>query len=1040
MVIKMAQINAQRSAAVSMNLELTMREKNLDILCIQEPYVFKGKVRGYTSSGLRVTQPDSDIPWVAIVSAEDKIQIFRLAVGKSDHVMCVQVKSECEEMYIINAYCQFSLPIVPILETIETIIQKIGNIKVLITMDSNAKSHMWFSKETDERGKIVEEFLLRNDLYILNEPNNAPTYLTTKGDSNIDLSLISGKLLNSIKGWRVHKECTTSDHNLITFEYDSLSKEQRVFYKQDRYNIKRADWDKFESLIDEKFDDDVMIKITTEEPEKAVKLFTKIIDEISHQSIPRKRGGRKLVPWWNAMLGELRKDSNKAKKQLFRARKLRLIDLTTYEYEYKTARNKYVSEIKKSKRNTWRDFVTTEGNKDPWSIVTKIAREKLRITETACSLTLPSGEVTIGWKETFETLMRKAVPMDDPEIEDLEHLEIRKENDKYYNCNIEMDISEIEIDKAIKRLKNNKAPGHDGIQNETIKHLWRYKGTIIYNLLNNCFRSASFPLSWKRATITFILKDKNKDKTNIGSYRPISLLPTLAKVYERIVVDRLQIIYKEERMESERQYGFRKRRSTEDAFIHLRKGLEATARKYVVILFVDIEGAFDNLWWQSILARVRKTNCSSNLFQILKDYFRERKTMVSAKFEQIERSMEKGCPQGSILGPAAWNWCMDDLLARFEQELEEDEVDALAYADDLALLLKANSRRGLEDLGKKIMPVLEDWCRLNKLKISASKTTAMLVKGRLDKNRLPIIKMDKVNIKFKTEMKYLGLILDDKMNFIEHTKYLRNKMTNLVMAIRRIAREKWGIKRHIIEVLYNAVALPIVTYGATGWCDKVEHSTVRRSLMATQRSILLLLTKACKTTATVSMQVIAGKLPLDLEIIRKGLAGKVKRKINVTWKQYNFNTELNEDKELKMELELLDNEIKTEWQRRWEMESRGRETFKFIKDVQFVDDRKWFKPARELVYIITGYGPIKSSLKKRNLIEDGNCDACGKEETVEHMIYDCNLYRDIRTRNIMDKQNMQDLINNQEIYEQFTHYVKNLFEIKSTYLLLLDTG
>lgn len=165
-------------------------------------------------------------------------------------------------------------------------------------------------------------------------------------------------------------------------------------------------------------------------------------------------------------------------------------------------------------------------------------------------------------------------------------------------------------------------------------------------------RNASFPQSWKCSSITFILKDKNKDRTSIGSYRPISLLSTLVKVYERIIVERLQQIYKEENLESQRQYGFRKN-STEDAFIHLRKGLETTNKKYVVILFIDIEEAFDNLWWQSILARIRMTNCSGILYEVMKDYFRNRNTMVKTKYDQIERSMEKGCSQGSILGPAA---------------------------------------------------------------------------------------------------------------------------------------------------------------------------------------------------------------------------------------------------------------------------------------------------------------------------------------------------------------------------------------------------
>jgi len=99
------------------------------------------------------------------------------------------------------------------------------------------------------------------------------------------------------------------------------------------------------------------------------------------------------------------------------------------------------------------------------------------------------------------------------------------------------------------------------------------------------------------------------------------------------------------------------------------------------------------------------------------------------------------------------------------------------------------------------------------------------------------------------------------------------------MSVRRVAREKWGIKRHIIDVLYNSVVLPIITYGAAGWYDKTEHSLVTRNLSAAQRAILLVLTRACRTCATASLQVISGKPPLDLEITRRGIIAKLKRNV-----------------------------------------------------------------------------------------------------------------------------------------------------------------
>lgn len=217
--------------------------------------------------------------------------------------------------------------------------------------------------------------------------------------------------------------------------------------------------------------------------------------------------------------------------------------------------------------------------------------------------------------------------------------------------------------------------------------------------------------------------------------------------------------------------------------------------------------------------------------------------LVRTKYDKLERQMERGCPQGSILGPTAWNWAMDELLNKIETNFNSAQTEVIAYADDLAIIIKANSRRELEVIRRRVLEELTGWCNLYKLRVSTAKTTALLVKGKLDKNRLPILKIDNKNIIFSKETRYLGLIIDDKLNFIPHVKHLRNKVTNFIMSIRRIAREKWGIKRHIIEVLYDAVALPIITYGAVGWYDRTTHSMVQRRLLAMQRALLLLLTK-----------------------------------------------------------------------------------------------------------------------------------------------------------------------------------------------------
>lgn len=119
--------------------------------------------------------------------------------------------------------------------------------------------------------------------------------------------------------------------------------------------------------------------------------------------------------------------------------------------------------------------------------------------------------------------------------------------------------------------------------------------------------------------------------------------------------------------------------------------------------------------------------------------------------------MEKGCPQGFIIGPAAWCWTMDTLLNNIEAEFDQDDVETIAYADDLILFIKANSRREVERLGAEALALLEKWCKLHKLSVSSSKTVTLAMKGKFDKGRPPILKIDDKNIKYCLKLNILVL-------------------------------------------------------------------------------------------------------------------------------------------------------------------------------------------------------------------------------------------------------------------------------------------
>ena len=133
---------------------------------------------------------------------------------------------------------------------------------------------------------------------------------------------------------------------------------------------------------------------------------------------------------------------------------------------------------------------------------------------------------------------------------------------------------------------------------------------------------------------------------------------------------------------------------------------------------------------------------------------------------------------------------LDDLRRYVPSECADFIV--LSYADDLACAVKCNTRSKLFTHSEQIMEILMEWCNSHRLKISDSIT----FEWNLDESRLAMIKMNGKNVKFVEKVKYLGVILDKKLNFMEHAKYLRAKITQHVCVIGEIASERWGTKRH----------------------------------------------------------------------------------------------------------------------------------------------------------------------------------------------------------------------------------------------------
>jgi hypothetical protein len=176
------------------------------------------------------------------------------------------------------------------------------------------------------------------------------------------------------------------------------------------------------------------------------------------------------------------------------------------------------------------------------------------------------------------------------------------------------------------------------------------------------------------------------------------------------------------------QYRFTPQRSTIDAAMEVkdfvRKGL--AAGEVMVLVSLDVKGAFDAAWWPSILNGLRACGCPKNVYDLTKSYFRKRTATLSTNNVRMETEVIKGCPQGFCCGPGLWNTKYESLLTLpFEWRTK-----AVAFADDLILAIRGESVRALKKFSNAKLSKLAAWSKNKKISFNEEKSKIIIISGR----------------------------------------------------------------------------------------------------------------------------------------------------------------------------------------------------------------------------------------------------------------------------------------------------------------------
>lgn len=268
-------------------------------------------------------------------------------------------------------------------------------------------------------------------------------------------------------------------------------------------------------------------------------------------------------------------------------------------------------------------------------------------------------------------------------------------------------------------------------------------------LLNFLLRTGHFPLSWKIATV-ILIKKPGKGKTNPDNYRPISLLTSLSKIFEKVIHTRLQNYLYSADLIPKFQFGFRSNHSTVQQLFRITEYISNSFEKHCHTgsVFIDVSKAFDKVWYEGLLYKLKLFNTPKYLFNIIKSFLSNKQFSVKINDSNSNlQPISAGVPQDSKLGPILFNIFISDIS-------ESPRTNMALFADDTAIYSESRNLEATTYNLQNHLNILSRWCKSWKIQINASKSSAVIFSLRRYSTPPPL-KFDSESIPWQPFVKYL---------------------------------------------------------------------------------------------------------------------------------------------------------------------------------------------------------------------------------------------------------------------------------------------
>ena len=387
-------------------------------------------------------------------------------------------------------------------------------------------------------------------------------------------------------------------------------------------------------------------------------------------------------------------------------------------------------------------------------------------------------------------------------------------------------VNETHILEIINKLKNKSSYGHDRISNKLIKRAKEVLAKPLTFLVNQMIATSYYPNALKLARVKPLFK--SGDNSMFSNYRPISLLPSISKIFEYVMFHQLIEYFTINNLFCIQQFGFRPGHSTELAALRLVNHLitQMDNMKIPINIYIDLSKAFDTLNHNILLAKLNHYGICGNENVLLQNYLTNRQQYVEYNgFRSTHTYISTGVPQGSILGPLLFLIYINDL------PLVSNIFDMIMYADDTTLYCNLNETLSDVVINNELNKISE-WLSSNKLSLNIKKTKYMVFHTARRKITYPNLILNGVSIDRVTQFNFLGLIINSQLTWISHIQHISCKISKIIGVMYRL---KHTYPQSVLLLLYNTLIVAHFNYCLLIWGSKIVldhpiHKLQKRAL------------------------------------------------------------------------------------------------------------------------------------------------------------------------------------------------------------------